>query len=133
MGDLSGRSEFAEQATPVCRSQGSTPWSNALQAPLPKGVKPLRWNAEAHPVRCATTSNAVRRTTNGGGGPPVLEGGRGHIAAGDVFQLCDQPTAGNGRFQRDPFELYRQPADGESLPVPWLLQTSRLYLIAFKP
>jgi len=123
-GDLSDGSS-ADQAYASAEARIHS-LAQRMQAPLPKGVKPLRWTAEPT-QQLATTSNRSQADYEA-----AVDAARGHIAAGDVFQLVISQRL-ETPIQRDPFELYRSLRMVNPSPYMAFFNFGGWYLIGSSP
>ena len=97
-----------------------------LHQPLPSSVAPLRWhdrNANDLAVASNTSQPAFEE---------AVRQARGHIAAGDVFQLVLSQRL-EALVQRDPFELYRSLRMVNPSPYMGFFSFNGWYLIGSSP
>ena len=101
-----------------------------MHAPLPPGVVPLDW----HEVRSSDPSQGmdIRGNWRKVDFERVVERGREHIAAGDVFQLVLSQRL-ETTVERDPFELYRSLRMVNPSPYMAFFNFGDWYLIGSSP
>jgi anthranilate synthase component 1 len=101
-----------------------------MHEPLPPGIAPLDW----HEVSAADPSQGLKSRSNWQQQDfeRVVQRGRDHIAAGDVFQLVLSQRL-ETRVSRDPFDLYRSLRMVNPSPYMAFFNFSDWYLIGSSP
>ncbi|MEY4354389.1 MAG: hypothetical protein RLZZ609_2630 [Cyanobacteriota bacterium] len=101
-----------------------------MHEPLPPGIAPLDW----HEVSAADPSQGLKSRSNWQQQDfeRVVQRGRDHIAAGDVFQLVLSQRL-ETRVSRDPFDLYRSLRMVNPSPYMAFFNFNDWYLIGSSP
>ncbi len=97
-----------------------------LHQPLPSSVAPLRWH-DRNASDLAVSSNTSQPAFEA-----AVRQARGHIGAGDVFQLVLSQRL-EAQVQRDPFELYRSLRMVNPSPYMGFFSFNGWYLIGSSP